>query len=126
MINVVDEERLLFASWANATGVTIDEPVAPLPHSICQHAVLSRMPLVIENAREHPIVRNLPATKDLGVVGYLGVPLLSSSGEAKGTFCAIDSRPRVWNGARDRNARGSRRDGDRLHRADAGAPGGGR
>ena len=96
MINLVDEERLLFASWANATGVTIDDPVAPLPHSICQHAVLSRMPLVIENAREHPIVRNLPVTKDLGVVGYLGVPLLSSSGEAKGTFCAIDSRPRVW------------------------------
>ena len=30
------------------------------------------------------------------MVGYLGVPLLSSSGKAKGTLCAIDSRPRAW------------------------------
>jgi DNA-binding transcriptional MerR regulator len=96
MINLVDEERLLFASWAITTDVTIDEPGTPLPHSICQHAVLSRMPLVIEDARVHPVVRDLPATRDLGVVGYLGVPLMSSSGKARGTLCAIDSRPRVW------------------------------
>ena len=56
MINLVDEERLLFASWAITTDVTIDEPGMPLPHSICRHAVLSRMPLVIEDARAHPVV----------------------------------------------------------------------
>lgn len=96
MINLVDEERLLFASWIVPTELTLDESGMPLPHSICQHAVLSRMPLVIEDARAHSVVRDLPATRDLGVVGYLGVPLMSASGKARGTLCAIDSRPRAW------------------------------
>ena len=66
----------------------------PLPHSICQHAMLSRMPLVIEDARAAPgrcaICRR---RRTLDVVGYLGVPLLSASAARRaGTLCAIDSR----------------------------------
>lgn len=96
MINVVDEEQLVFASWVCPTELTLDERGMPLAHSICRHAVLSRLPLVIEDARAHPMVRDLPATRDLRVVGYLGVPLLSVSRKAKGTLCAIDSKPRAW------------------------------
>jgi DNA-binding transcriptional MerR regulator len=54
------------------------------------------LPLVIEDARVHPVTRALPVTRDLGVAGYLGVPLLSASGKARGTLCAMDSRPRAW------------------------------
>jgi len=96
MINVVDEEQLLFASWVSPNELTLDERGMPLRHSICQHAVLSRLPLVIEDARAHPVVRDLPATRDLSVVGYLGVPLMSASGQPRGTLCAIDSKPRTW------------------------------
>jgi len=96
MINVVDEEQLFFASWVSPAELTLDERGMPLQHSICQHAVLSRMPLVIEDARAHPVVRDLPATRDLNVAGYLGVPLMSASGRTRGTLCAIDSRPRTW------------------------------
>lgn len=96
MINVVDEEQLLFASCVCPAELNLDERGMPLRHSICQHAVLSRMPLVIEDARAQPMVRDLPATKDLRVVGYLGVPLMSASGQARGTLCAIDSKPRTW------------------------------
>ena len=96
MVNLVDGDRLLSASWVAPSGLTVDDGGMPLPHSICQHAVLSRLPLVIEDARVHPVTRELPATRDLGVAGYLGVPLLNASGKAKGTLCAIDSKPRVW------------------------------
>ena len=96
MINLVEGERLLSASWVVPADVTVDERGMPLPRSICQHAVLSRKPLVIEDARAHPLLRDLPVTKDLNVAGYLGVPLLSASGKAKGTLCAIDSKPRAW------------------------------
>lgn len=96
MINLVDGDRLLFASWVAPDEADLDERGIPLPHSICQHAVLSRKPMVIEDARAHPLLRDLPVTKDLGVAGYLGVPLLSASGKAKGTLCAIDSKPRRW------------------------------
>ena len=123
MINLVDEERLLFASWAITTDVTIDEPGVPLPHSICQHAVLSRMPLVIEDARAHPVVRDLPADEGSRRGRVPRRAAAELFGEGEGTLCAIDSRPRVWAEAGDRNARGSRRDGDRLPRADARPPG---
>jgi MerR family transcriptional regulator, light-induced transcriptional regulator len=96
MINLVDGDRLLFASWVAPDDANLDERGIPLPHSICRHAVLSRKPLVIEDAHAHPEFRDLPVTKDLGVAGYLGVPLLSSSGKATGTLCAIDSKPRTW------------------------------
>jgi len=96
MVNLVEGDRLLSASWVVPAGVTVDDGGMPLPHSICQHAVLSRQPLVIADARVHPVLRDLPVTSDLGVGGYLGVPLLSASGKARGTLCAIDSRPRAW------------------------------
>lgn len=96
MINLVDKDWLLFASWVVPTELTLDERGVPLPHSICQHAVLSRTPLVIEDARAHPVMRDLPVTRDLSVAGYLGVPLISLSGKARGTLCAIDSKPRTW------------------------------
>lgn len=96
LINVVDGEQLFCASWFGPTELTPEERGMPLPQSICQHAVLSRLPLVIEDARSHPVARDLAATSDLGVVGYLGVPLLSASGRATGSLCAIDSKPRTW------------------------------
>lgn len=96
MINLVDGDQLRFASWVVPPDIPIDEPALPLPHSICRHAVLSRKPLVIEDVRAHPVMRDLPVTANLRVAGYLGVPLMSASGQAKGTLCAIDAHPRTW------------------------------
>ena len=53
-VSLIDEDRQFFKS---AQGM--DEPWAsaretPLSHSICQHAVDARVPLVIEDARVHP------------------------------------------------------------------------
>jgi signal transduction histidine kinase len=70
-----------------------------LSHSFCQHAVASAEPLVIEDAREHPLVRDNLAIRDLDVIAYAGFPLTTSDGAVLGTFCAIDSRPRTWSDA---------------------------
>jgi hypothetical protein len=95
-VSLVDEHRQFFKS---AQGM--DEPWAsaretPLSHSICQHAVDSREPLVIEDARIHPLVRDSLAIRDLNVVAYAGIPLIASSGQALGTLCVIDHKPRAW------------------------------
>ena len=96
MVALIDEDRQFFKS---AHGV--DEPWAgaretPLSHSICQHAVDTRAPLVIEDARVHPLVRGNLAIRDLHVVAYAGVPLITSAGQALGTLCVIDHKPRAW------------------------------
>ena len=92
----MDEDRQFFKSC-----IGLDEPwrsarQTPLSHSFCQHALESREPLVIEDARSHPLVRDNPAIRDLGVVAYAGVPLVTRRGHALGTLCVIDHQPRAW------------------------------
>ena len=95
-VTLVDEDRQFFKS---AQGM--DEPWAsdretPLSHSICQHAVAARAPLVIEDARVHPVVHDNLAIRDLNVVAYAGIPLITAAGHALGTLCVIDHKPRAW------------------------------
>jgi len=97
-VSLVDEDRQFFKS-----GLGMNEPWAsaretPLSHSICQHAVDAREPLVIEDARTHPLVRDSLAIRDLNVVAYAGIPLITSMGHALGTLCVIDHKPRAWTG----------------------------
>ena len=68
----------------------------PLSHSFCQHVVRSEEPLVIADARIHPLVADNLAIPDLHVVAYAGMPLTDIDGRVVGSLCAIDSRPRTW------------------------------
>lgn len=79
----------------------VPEPLAtvrrtPLSHSFCQYAVGSGEPLVVEDARRHPLLKNNRAVTEMKVVAYAGVPLATPQGFVLGSFCAIDTRPRAW------------------------------
>jgi len=96
LLNLVDRDRQFFKS-----AVGVPEPVAsarqtPLTHSICQHVVETDSALVIEDTREHPLVKDNPAIHDLGVVAYAGIPLRTGEGQVLGTLCVMDHRPRKW------------------------------
>jgi GAF domain-containing protein len=82
----------------------LEEPLAterrtPLSHSFCQYVVLSGAPLVVEDAREDPTTRGNPAIEDLGILAYLGMPLMTRKGECLGSLCGIDHEPRSWSAA---------------------------
>src|SRR5437763_2331952 len=96
LVSLVDEDRQFFKSCIGLPEPWLSRRGTALSHSFCQHAVASGEPLVIEDAREHPLVRDNLAITDLDVIAYAGIPLITSEGEALGTFCAIDSRPRRW------------------------------
>jgi GAF domain-containing protein len=68
----------------------------PLSDSPFLDALASGEPLLIEDAREHPLVRDHVAVRDLGAIACAGIPLLTSQGYALGSFCVIDSQPRRW------------------------------
>lgn len=65
-------------------------------HSFCKHVVQNNAPLIVEDAREHPLVRDNLAIRDLNVIGYLGIPLTLSDGQSLGSLCVIDADPRQW------------------------------
>ncbi len=83
--------------------VGLEEPLAserqtPRSHSFCQYVVTTGKPLEVTDAREHPTVRDNPAIDDLGVIAYLGMPVVTRKGECVGSLCAFEHEPREWTG----------------------------
>lgn len=58
--------------------------------------VTEKAGLVIEDAREHPVLRNNGAVHDLGVIDYAGVPLAIDAEHPVGSFCTLDSSSHHW------------------------------
>jgi diguanylate cyclase len=96
LVSLLDEDRQFFISEQGLPESWAEAKQTPLSHSFCQHAVASREPLVIEDSREDPRVRDNLAVRDLDVIAYAGIPLILEDGAAVGAFCAIDSQPRHW------------------------------
>ncbi|MBA2644756.1 MAG: GAF domain-containing protein, partial [Solirubrobacterales bacterium] len=96
LVSLVDEDRQFFKSCLGLPRPWADTRETPLSHSFCQHVVSGAKPLVISDARQHPLVRDNPAIGDLGVIAYAGFPLRMPDGEVLGSLCAIDSEPREW------------------------------
>lgn len=96
LVSLVDSDRQFFKSCLGLPQPWAAQRQTPLSHSFCQHVVESRRPLVVSDAREHPLLRNNPAIRDLGIIAYAGAPLISPNGQVLGTLCAIDHQPRHW------------------------------
>jgi GAF domain-containing protein len=96
LMSLVLEDRQFFAGswglpepWASRRGTT-------LLHSFCQHVVVSNQPLLVTDARQHPLVQRNLAIQDLDVIAYIGVPLVDSRDNTLGSFCVIEHEPRQW------------------------------
>ena len=96
LVSLVDADRQFFKSCLGLPEPWASERGSPLTHSFCQHAVASREPLIVSDAREHPVLRENLAIRDMGVIAYAGIPLVDDGGHALGTLCVIDSQPRHW------------------------------
>ena len=96
LVSLVDEDRQFFKSCVGLPRPWAEARETPISRSFCQHVVVGAQPLVISDAREHPLVQDNPAITEAGVVAYLGIPISMPDGEIIGSLCAIDSVPREW------------------------------
>ena len=96
LVSAVDQDRQFFKSCLGLPEPWATRRETPLSHSFCQHVVAAREPMVISDARKDERLRDNLAIRDLGVIAYLGVPLITREGHAVGTLCVIDHSPRVW------------------------------
>jgi GAF domain-containing protein len=96
LVTAVDRDRQFFKSCLGLPEPWATRRETPLSHSFCQHVVTAREPVIVTDAREDSrFIGNL-AIRDLGVIAYLGVPLNTAAGQAIGTLCVIDHKPRIW------------------------------
>ena len=96
LVSLVDSDRQYFKSCLGLPEPWASQRQVPLSHSFCQHAVATREPLLVTDSREHELLRDNPAIRDMGVIAYAGIPLIDADGHALGTLCVIDSQPRQW------------------------------
>lgn len=96
LVSLVDGDRQFFKSAVGLPDPWASDRETPLSHSFCQHVVATGKNLIVSDARQHPLVFDNLAIPDLNVIGYLGIPLIDSSGHGLGSFCVIDGQPREW------------------------------
>ncbi len=96
LVSLVDSDRQFFKSQSGLSEPLASTRQTPLTHSFCKHAVGSREPLIVTDARRHPLLGHNLAVSELGIVAYAGIPLITSEGHALGTFCVVDGQPRDW------------------------------
>ena len=96
LVSLVDRDRQFFKSSQGLPEPWASSRQTSLSRSFCQHVVSSRKPLIISDARNHPLVCKSQAIQDLGVIGYLGIPLSTIDGQVIGSLCAITDQPRIW------------------------------
>ena len=99
LVSLVDADRQVFKSHVGLADSWAARGEAPLSHSFCQHVVARAAPLVVEDARTHPLLSGNGAIRDIGIVAYLGVPLFDPTGHVLGALCAADAAPRAWTAA---------------------------
>jgi two-component sensor histidine kinase len=99
LVSLVDTDRQFFKSSTGLPEPWASARQTPLSHSFCQHVVTSAEPLIVEDARTHPVVSTNAAVLELGVTAYLGVPLATPAGHVLGSLCAIDTKVRAWSPA---------------------------
>jgi DNA-binding CsgD family transcriptional regulator len=96
LLSLIDADRQFFKSSCGLPEPWASARQTPLSHSFCQHVVAFEKYLAIEDARTEPLVADNPAVSELGVIAYLGVPVLAPNGKILGSFCAISPQPRAW------------------------------
>ena len=95
-VSLVDDHRQFFAGQCGVTGAAAVDRGTPIEASFCQHAVAAGRPLIVEDAREHPLLRDNPAIRARNVIAYAGIPLVDADDNILGVLCAFDERPRRW------------------------------
>jgi PAS domain S-box-containing protein len=96
LVSLVDDSRQFFVGATGLPPELVECRETPLSQSICQYVVTGGEALRIVDAREHSLVRTSGAVTELGIVGYLGVPLRTSDGSVLGSLCALTVEPREW------------------------------
>jgi two-component sensor histidine kinase len=96
LVSLVDADRQFFAGQRGLAEPWAGLRQTPLSHSFCRHVVAGDAPLVVADARGHPLVCDSPAVAELGVAAYLGAPLRAPGGLVLGSLCVIDTAPRAW------------------------------
>lgn len=105
LFSVIDEakDRQFFKSATGLPAPVAEQRQTPLSHSFCKTVVAEAQLLNVSDAREDPRFQNHPAIESLGVIAYLGAPIIAAEKGPIGALCAINSTARTWSPRDEQN-----------------------
>ncbi len=93
-ITLVDAENYTYKS---AVGISDDEPHSGRTvESFCRYVVGTGQPLIVDDAVNDARTFDNPAIELHRVAAWAGYPIEDVNGAVLGTFCLVDSSPRLW------------------------------
>ncbi|PRC43795.1 histidine kinase [Mycobacterium sp. ITM-2017-0098] len=95
-VTLIDHDTQYMCSAIGLTGEMAITRKAPVENSLGREIVMSGQPLIVEDARREPLVRDHYAVREGLVVAYAGFPLKDGAGHTIGTLSAWDLTPRKW------------------------------
>ena len=95
LVTVIDADRQFYKSCIGVKEPWATTRETPLELSYCTHVVETGDPLIISDAREHPLTKDHPALREMNIIAYAGIPLFLD-GQPLGSFCVVDEKPRDW------------------------------
>jgi GAF domain-containing protein len=96
LLTLIDVDRQFFASAYGLREPLRSARQTPLDYSICQYAVASGRPLIVNDAQRDARLAGHPAVQEFGIAAYAGIPLVTEEGYTVGAFCVLDVVPRGW------------------------------
>ena len=96
LVALVDDQGQFFQGMTGLVGKIAICRSTPLSDSICRFVVSTGEVLGISDCRVHPLTCLMPIIEELGIVGYMGMPLKTSDGHTLGSICAITTSVRAW------------------------------
>lgn len=80
---------------ADALGLSVGDRRS-LSGSYCIRVVDGRLPAVIPDTSANQTTRELPATRELCLGAYVGVPVQDNDGTVVGTLCVVSQQPKPY------------------------------
>jgi PAS domain S-box-containing protein len=96
LLTLVDDERMHVIGRHGLPPYLDHVHAEPATSSFCQYVVSEDGPLVVRDAREDPVLRDLGVVQTRHVTAYLGQPVHDAGGHTLGAVCVTDSVPRHW------------------------------
>ena len=91
LITLLDEERQWFKS-----RIGLERTELPRENAICNHTIMTLDDITVVNdaTQDRRFASNLLVAVEPNIRFYAGAPLVTSTGEALGTICVMDDKPR--------------------------------
>jgi len=96
LVSLVDSDRQF---WKSQVGLPEDLAAAresPRATSLCGHVAAENSLLVVEDTLKDKRFANNPVLRQRGIRFYAGAPLGTTSGQAVGSLCILDTRARSF------------------------------